>query len=219
MRNRTYFFIFLFFSVLFINSCANKPKRKKAIKSDNRDTTSIVKMDKQDSTISPPPKEKIKIANRYGTKPIELFMEKFYTSLELSPEQNRKNYLEGGVDFPLGSFYSCMSKNAKYSKKRVSKLTDEYHDRYHIELIQIDSVKENNDIIEVYTNVMYGIYETGSFENLEKLIVRKNESTFKVERWEDIKVKKMHMPNAQFYGLQNFSERDFYFMLGSLNKK
>ena len=102
MRNGTYFFVFLFFSVLFINSCANKPKRKKATKLDNRDTTSIVKIDKQDSTISLPPKEKIKIANRYGTKPIELFMEKFYTSLELSPEQNRKNYLEGGVDFTLG---------------------------------------------------------------------------------------------------------------------
>ena len=217
MRNRTYFFIFLFFSVLFISSCANKPKKKKATKSDNRDTTSTVKIDKQDSTISPPP-PKIKIANRYGTKPIELFMEKFYTSLELSPEQNRKNYLEGGVDFPLGSFYSCMSKNAKYSKKRVSRLTEEYHDRYHIELIQIDSVKENNELIEVYTNVMYGIYETGSFENLEKLTVRKTESTFKVERWEDIKVKKMHMPNAQFYRLENFTERDFYYMVGSLNK-
>jgi hypothetical protein len=217
MRNLTYFFIFLFFSVLIINSCANKPKRKKATKSDTRDTISLVKIDKQDSTISPPP-SKIKIANRYGTKPIELFMEKFYTSLELSPEQNRKNYLEGGVDFPLGSFYSCMSKNAKYSKKRVSRLTEEYHDRYHIELIQIDSVKENNELIEVYTNVMYGIYETGSFENLEKITVRKTESTFKVERWEDIKVKKMHMPNAQFYRLENFTERDFYYMVGSLNK-
>lgn len=217
MRNRTYFFIFLFFSVLIINSCANKPKRKKATKSDTRDTISLVKIDKQDTKTSPPP-QKIKIANRYGTKPIELFMEKFYTSLELSPEQNRKNYLEGGVDFPLGSFYSCMSKNAKYSKKRVSRLTEEYHDRYHIELIQIDSVKENNELIEVYTNVMYGIYETGSFENLEKLTVRKTESTFKVERWEDIKVKKMHMPNAQFYRLENFTERDFYYMVGSLNK-
>lgn len=218
MSNRTYFFIFLFFSVLIINSCANKHKRKKVTKLDNRDTTSIVKIDKQDSTISPRPKEKTKVVHPYGTKPIELFMEKFYTSLELSPEQNRKNYLEGGVDFPLGSFYSCMSKNAKYSKKRVSKLTDRYHERYHIELIKIDSVKENNDIIEVYTNVMYSIYETGSFENLEKLIVRKSESTFKVERWEDIKVKKMHMPNAQFYRVQNFTERDFYYMVGSLNK-
>ena len=208
MRNRTYFFVFLFFSVLFISSCADKPKKKKATKSD-----------KQDSTISPPPEEKIKIANRYGTKPIDLFMEKFYTSLELSPEQNRRNYLEGGVDFPSGSFYSCMSKNAKYSKKRVSRLTEEYHDRYHIELIQIDSVKENKDIIEVYTNVMYGIYETGSFENVEKLTVSKTNGKFTVERWEDIKLKQKHMPNAQFYGLQNFSERDFYFMVGSVNKK
>lgn len=218
MRNHHYFFIFLFFSVLFIHSCENKPKRKKSKKTDQQDIVLRIKTDKKDTTTSPSPKEKIKIANRYGTKPIELFMEKFYTSLELSPEQNRKNYLEGGVDFPLHSFYSCMSENAKYSKKRLSKLTDEYHDRYHIELIQIDSVKEKKYTIEVYTNVMYGIYETGSFENLEKLIVRKTNNTFKVERWEDIKVKRMHMPNAQFYGLQNFTERDFYYVVGSLNK-
>lgn len=218
MWNLTYFFNFLFFSVLFIYSCENKPKRKNPKKPDKQDTVLQIKTDKIDTITSTSTKEKIKISNRYGTKPIELFMEKFYSSLELSKEQNRKNYLEGGVDFPLYSFYSCMSENAKYSKKRLSKLTDEYHDRYHIELIQIDSVKEYEDITEVYTNVMYGIYETGSFENLEKLTVRKTNNDLKVERWEDIKVKKMHMPNAQFYGLQNFTERDFYYMVGSLNK-
>jgi len=218
MRIPLSFFLFITISTLVIQSCENKPKNRKVNKIDNLDTPSSNQKPNRDSIAPPTSSQKPKLLHRYGTKPIELFMEKFYSSLELSPEQNRKNYLEGGVNFPLETFYSCLSKQAKYSKKRVSRLTEEYHDRYHIELIQIDSVKENNDIIEVYTNVMYGIYETGSFENLEKLTVKKIDGAFKVERWEDIKLKQKHMPNAQFYKLQNFSERDFYFMVGSVNK-
>jgi hypothetical protein len=80
-------------------------------------------------------------------------------------------------------------------------------------------VKDVKDILEVYAHVMYGIYETGSFENLEKLTVRKTNGKFSVERWEDCKLKKMHMPNAESYGLQNFTERDFYKIVGNINKK
>ena len=207
MKSIQFFFLGLLVIAGFIQSCEDKPKSRTNKKAINQDSTGTWL------------KEKPKIVHRYGTKPIELFIEKFYTSLELSPELSRKNYLKGGVKFPLDSFNSCITKNSIYSKDRISILTGTYHDRVHIELIQIDSVKEAKGVLEVYTHVMYGIYETGSFENLEKLIVRKNNDKFSVERWEDCKLKKMHMPNAESYGLQNFTERDFYNIVGSINKK
>jgi hypothetical protein len=207
MKSIQFFFLGLLVIAGFIQSCEDKPKSRTNKKAINHDSTGTSL------------KEKPKIVHRYGTKPIELFIEKFYTSLELSPELSRKNYLKGGVKFPLDSFNSCITKNSIYSKDRISILTGTYHDRVHIELIQIDSVKEAKGVLEVYTHVMYGIYETGSFENLEKLIVRKNNDKFAVERWEDCKLKKMHMPNAESYGLQNFTERDFYNIVGSINKK
>jgi hypothetical protein len=207
MKSIQFFFLGLLVIAGFIQSCEDKPKSRTNKKAINQDSTGTSL------------KEKPKIVHRYGTKPIELFIEKFYTSLELSPELSRKNYLKGGVKFPLDSFNSCITKNSIYSKDRISILTGTYHDRVHIELIQIDSVKEAKGVLEVYTHVMYGIYETGSFENLEKLIVRKNNDKFSVERWEDCKLKKMHMPNAESYGLQNFTERDFYNIVGSINKK
>jgi hypothetical protein len=207
MKSIPFFFLIILIVAGFMQSCEDKPKRRQNQKASNQDTSAISL------------KEKPKIVHRYGTKPIELFIEKFYTSLELSPELSRKNYLKGGVKFPLDSFNSCITKNSIYSKDRISILTGPYHDRVHIELIQIDSVKEAKGILEVYTHVMYGIYETGSFENLEKLIIRKTNDKFAVERWEDYKLKKMHMPNAESYGLQNFTERDFYKIVGSINKK
>jgi hypothetical protein len=207
LKSIQFFFLGLLVIAGFIQSCEDKPKSRTNKKAINQDSTGTWL------------KEKPKIVHRYGTKPIELFIEKFYTSLELSPELSRKNYLKGGVKFPLDSFNSCITKNSIYSKDRISILTGTYHDRVHIELIQIDSVKEAKGVLEVYTHVMYGIYETGSFENLEKLIVRKNNDKFAVERWEDCKLKKMHMPNAESYGLQNFTERDFYNIVGSINKK
>jgi hypothetical protein len=207
MKSIQFFFLGLLVIAGFIQSCEDKPKNRTDKKAINQNTTAISL------------KEKPKIVHRYGTKPIELFIEKFYTSLELSPELSRKNYLKGGVKFPLDSFNSCITKNSICSKDRISMLTGTYHDRVHIELIQIDSVKEAKGVLEVYTHVMYGIYETGSFENLEKLTVRKTNDKFAVERWEDCKLKKMHMPNAESYGLQNFTERDFYNIVGSINKK
>jgi hypothetical protein len=207
MKSIQFFFLGLLVMAGFMQSCEDKPKSQKNKKASSQDTTSISF------------KEKPKIVHRYGTKPIELFIEKFYNSLELSQELSRKNYLEGNVKFPLNSFNSCITKNSIYSKDRISILTGPYHDRVHIELIQIDSVKEAKGFLEVYTNVMYGIYETGSFENLEKLIVRKTNDKFSVERWEDCKLKKMHMPNAESYGLKNFAEHDFYKIVGSINIK
>jgi hypothetical protein len=207
MKSFQFFSLFLIVFVGIIQSCKDKPKSQTDKKSIKQDTTALSKKDKP------------KIVHRYGTQPIELFIEEFYASLELSPELSRKNYLEGNVKFPLDSFNSFITKNSIYSNDRISILTGPYHDRVHIELIQIDSVKKAKGLLEVYTNVMYGIYETGSFENLEKIIVRKTNNKFSVERWEDCKVKKMHMPNAVSYGLQNFTERDFYKIVGSMNKK
>lgn len=207
MKSIQFCFLVILVMTGFMQSCEDKPKSRTDKKAINHDSTGTSR------------KEKPKIVHRYGTKPIELFIEKFYTSLELSPELSRKNYLKGDVIFPLDSFNSCITKNSIYSKDRISILTGPYHDRVHIELIQIDSVREAKGILEVYTHVMYGIYETGSFENLEKLIIRKTNDKFAVERWEDYKLKKMHMPNAESYGLQNFTERDFYKIVGSINMK
>jgi hypothetical protein len=68
------FFLVLLVVAGFIQSCKDKPKNRKNQKTSNQDTIAISL------------KEKPKIVHRYGTKPIELFIEKFYASLELSPE-------------------------------------------------------------------------------------------------------------------------------------
>ena len=144
------------------------------------------------------------------------FVSKLYSSLELTPELNKKNQAEGGVKFNLNEFNSCIEVNSIYSKNRISNLTGDYHDRYNIKLLYVDSVKSNKNIIEIITTVEYEIYEVGRFQNEEKLIINVNKGNLTLNKWEDVKVKKMEV--AEYEGLENFKEVDFYNMLGSVNK-
>ncbi len=144
------------------------------------------------------------------------FVKKFYSSLELTPELNQKQYSEGGVKFNMNKFNSCIDINSIYSKKRVSNLTGDYHDRYSIKLLNFGSLKLNKNVIELITIVEYQIYEVGTFQNEEKLIININQGNLTLNKWEDLKVEKMLV--AEYEGLENFKEVDFYKILGSLNK-
>ena len=144
------------------------------------------------------------------------FVKKFYSSLELTPELNKKHYIEGGVKFNMNKFNSCIDINSIYSKKRISNLTGDYHDAYNIKLLNFDSLRLNNNIIELIAIVEYQVYEVGTFQNEEKLIININQGNLTLKKWVDLKVKKMVV--AEYEGLENFKEVDFYKMLGSLNK-
>lgn len=144
------------------------------------------------------------------------FVKKFYSSLELTPELNQKQYIEGGVKFNMNKFNSCIDINSIYSKKRISNLTGDYHDAYNIKLLSFDSLRLNKNIIELITIVEYQIYEVGTFQNEEKLIININQGNLTLNKWVDLKVKKMVV--SEYEGLENFKEVDFYKILGSLNK-
>ncbi len=144
------------------------------------------------------------------------FVKKFYSSLELAPELNQKHYSEGGVKFNMNKFNSCIDINSIYSKRRISNLTGDYHDRYGIKLLNFGSFKLNKNIIELITIVEYQIYEVGTFQNEEKLIININQGNLTLNKWEDLKVEKMEV--FEIEGLENFKEVDFYKMLGSSNK-
>jgi len=144
------------------------------------------------------------------------FVKTFYSALELSPSLNQKQYEEGGVQFNLNQFKSCVDNKSIFSKLRVSNLTGDYHDRYNIILLDIDSITDNGNQKVAYTTVEYGIYELGTFQNLEKLIINSNQNHLILNKWEDIKIKKMSV--AEYEGLENYSEKDFYKTIGSINK-
>lgn len=145
-----------------------------------------------------------------------VFAAKFYSSLELTPDLNKKHSTVGGVIFNMDKFNSCIDNNSIFSKLRISNLTGEYHNRFAIQLLNIESVKLNNDVIEIYTNVEYSISEVGSFQNEEKLTITDNQKKLTLNKWEDIKLAKMEV--AEYEGLENFNETEFYKMIGSVNK-
>lgn len=144
------------------------------------------------------------------------FVKTFYSALELSPSLNQKQSEEGGVQFNLNKFKSCVNNASIFSKLRISNLTGDYHDRYNIILLDIDSITENGNNKVAYTTVEYGIYELGTFQNLEKIIINSNQNRLILNKWEDIKIKKMSV--AEYEGLENYNEKDFYKTIGSINK-
>jgi hypothetical protein len=168
---------------------------------------------KKDSIISVEKAKKDSIAEAI----VKEFALNFYSSLELTAELNQKQYEEGGVKFNLNKFNTYTDKNSIYSKKRLFNLTGDYHERYNIKLISVDSQKINENIIELITTVEYSIFELGNFQNEEKLIINMNQGNLILNKWEDIKIKKMEV--AEYDGLENFKEIDFYKILGSVNKK
>ncbi len=148
---------------------------------------------------------------------LKLFVETFYKSLELSKEENQRQYEVGNVSFSLDNFHSLIDKNSNYSKKRVNNLSDpSYHDRYYIELQNIEEIKITSDEILVKTRVLYASYEMGAFYNEELLTLKIDRGLIKLYKWSDLRVYKMEL--SEYEGMENFSESDFYQWMGSINK-
>lgn len=147
---------------------------------------------------------------------IEDFVKAFYNSLELSEDENRRQYTYGDVKFDLNNFNSLVTSKTKYSQKRVDNLSGYYHDRFHIKLLSIEDIKLGSNEIIVTTKVLYSLYETGSFYNIEQLTIKDNRGLLKLYRWLDVDLYKMDL--LGYEGTENFTEEDFYNWLGSLNK-
>lgn len=147
---------------------------------------------------------------------IKGYVTRFYSSLELSPELNKKNIEVGGVKFNTDKFNSCINKLSEYPKERINKLTGEYHGMCNIELLNIDSVNIENEIINVYVTIEYQAQELGQFQNQEHLIINIIQGELKLKKWLDVRLLKMEL--GEYDGLENFSEVDFYKFIGSLNK-
>ena len=145
------------------------------------------------------------------------FVQAFYKSLELSEAENQRQYEVGDVRFDLDNFSCLIGKNAKYSKKRVDNLSDEnYHDRYYIELLNIEDIKFENNKIIVSTKVLYVGSEMGSFYNEEQLTLQDNKGLLKLTSWLDVDLYKMEL--SEYEHMENFTIDDFYEWLGSYNK-
>jgi len=148
---------------------------------------------------------------------ITRFVQAYYNSLELSEEENQRQYEVGDVKFDLDNFSSLIGKNANYSQKRVDNLSDEsYHDRYYIELLSIEEIKFVDDKIIVRTKAMYEASEMGSFYNDEQLILQDNKGLLKLTSWLDVDLYKMEP--SEYEHMENFTKDDFYKWLGSFNK-
>jgi hypothetical protein len=144
------------------------------------------------------------------------FIKRFYSALELSPSLNQKQYEEGGVHFNLNKFKSCVDDRSIYSQLKISNLTGDYHDRYNIRLLSIDSIFEIKNNKVAYTTVEYGIYEVGTFKNLEIIFINSDQNRLTLNKWEDVKIKEMKV--AGYEGLETFNEKDFYKTMGSINR-
>ena len=139
-------------------------------------------------------------------------VEKFYSSLELSDEENQKHYVEGNVVFDTSDFEKIIDNNCEYSKERVQNLTSDNHSYIWIGLKNILSVKKNKEFTDVIVKTLYGIFETGSFENIELIRLKEKGGNLKVIKWSDIKVHKMFV--SDYDGLEKFTEADFYKRIG-----
>ncbi|MFM7194698.1 MAG: hypothetical protein ACKOYP_07955, partial [Bacteroidota bacterium] len=103
---------------------------------------------------------------------VTTYVNTFYGSLELSKEENEKQYTEGGVPFDLGNFLSLIRPDAVYSRARVQHLSDpDYHDRMYIGLDKIREIEFRPGKVIVRTTAEYWLYETGAFFNDEELIL------------------------------------------------
>lgn len=137
------------------------------------------------------------------------FVETFYNSLELSDEENLRQYEYGDVKFDLENFNSLISKDARYSKGRVKNLTDEKsHDKYFIMLQNIDEIKFGLNTILVKTKVMYSGDNMGLFYNDEQLTIRDNKGLLKLTDWVDLDLYKI-APTIEWNDV-TFTRNDFY---------
>ena len=165
----------------------------------------------------PAPEPKPSPKDSFTKSDVENFVRKFYSSLELSKEMNERAYNEGDVKFNTSEFYSCVNSKSIFSKKRLENLTgDSYHYYYDVYLESIIEIQEKSGSFEVLTAVEYGIYETGTIMNIEKLTIDIEDNKFIVRRWEDVRVETMEI--AGYDGLEDYSKNRFYRDIGSVNK-
>lgn len=137
------------------------------------------------------------------------FVKAFYHSLELSDEENLRQFEHGNVKFDLENFYALVSKNARYSEGRVKNLSDErHHDKYYVKLESIVEIKFSLNKILVKTKVMYSGDRMGLFYNEEQLTLNDNKGVIKLTDWVDLDLYKM-APTIDA-SVDNFTREDFY---------
>jgi|SRR5690554_572481 len=140
---------------------------------------------------------------------IEDFVKTFYESMELSKKEVEKLIETDDDSFIQSKINKLKNLSVYNTKERVKNLTGVYHDRYYIQLNSIDSISINDEQIKVYTTILYGLYEIGTFYNIERIdISAKNNGQLKITGWEDLKLSEMELKDYE--GLENFSEKDFY---------
>jgi len=160
--------------------------------------------------------ENVEDTQTIAEETVEAFVSKFYASLELTKEENQEHYETGNIEFNLSEFNSLVAANADYSEERLENLSGGYHDRYTVELQEIDSILINSNEVVVYTKVSYSISEMGEFFNNERLVLLNQNEELKLSKWEDIGIYKM--VKAEYEHMDNFTESDFYKAIGSFNK-
>jgi len=158
----------------------------------------------------------VALQKKYEIYEVNEFVQRFYSSLEQPGNESGKINIADSTRLDLSKFNSLLDSNAVYSNKRVEILSGINNGRYLVKLVKIESVSNEGGSFIVVANVEYDIYETGTFYNNELLLIKKSNGQFKLSKWSDINMQKMVLLQSE--GLQNFAEKDFYNMIGSINK-
>lgn len=158
----------------------------------------------------------VALQKKYEIYEVNEFVQRFYSSLEKPGNESGKINIADSTRLDLSKFNSLLDSNAVYSNKRVEILSGINNGRYLVKLVKIESVSNEGGSFIVVANVEYDIYETGTFYNNELLLIKKSNGQFKLSKWSDINMQKMVLLQSE--GLQNFAEKDFYNIIGSINK-
>jgi len=158
----------------------------------------------------------VALQKKYEIYEVNEFVQRLYSSLEQPGNESGKINIADSTRLDLAKFNSLLDSNAVYSNKRVEILSGANNGRYLVKLVKIESVSNEGSSFIVVANVEYDIYETGTFYNNELLLIKKINGQFKLSKWSDINMQKMVLMQRE--GLQNFAEKDFYNMIGSINK-
>jgi len=156
------------------------------------------------------------LQKKYETYEVNEFVQRLYSSLEQPGNESGKINITDSIRLDLSGFNSLLDSNAVYSNKRIEILSGVNNGRYLVKLVKIESVSNEGSSFIVVANVEYDIYETGTFYNNELLLIKKSNGQFKLSKWSDINMQKMVLLQSET--LQNFGEKDFYNMIGSINK-
>lgn len=156
------------------------------------------------------------LQKKYEIYEVNEFVQRLYSSLEQPWNESGKINVTDSTRLDLSRFNSLLDSNAVYSNKRIEILSGVNNGRYLVKLVKIESVSNEGGSFIVVANVEYDIYETGTFYNNELLLIKKSNGQFKLSKWSDINMQKMVLLQSE--ALQNFGEKDFYNIIGSINK-